>query len=218
MHIAGVRIQFVAALLLALLLLATAACTPVYADVPYAAKPYQRTLIRTAHAQWGLDAPIATFAAQIHQESAWQPTATSWVGAQGLAQFMPATAAWIINVFPELKNVDPYNPSWSMRAMVRYDQWLHARLKADTLCDKWAMVLSAYNGGLGWVLRDKTLAAANGDSRWLWWDNIERHNAGRSAANFSENRDYPRRILAQHEPQYIAAGWGRGVCAARFSL
>lgn len=189
------------------------ACTPTLAaDTPQAAKVHQRTLTRTAYAFWGLKAPVATFAAQIHQESHWRPEAQSPVGAEGLSQFMPGTAKWIVDVFPELKTANPYNAGWSMRAMVRYDHWLYKRLKADTNCDRWAMVLAAYNGGLGWVLRDKKLAAQNGYSRWLWWDNVERHNAGRSAANFKENRDYPRRILLQHESIYEDSGWGHGVC------
>jgi len=59
---------------------------------PQAALQYRSLLIRTAHADWGLDAPVAVFAAQVHQESAWRPDAVSHVGAQGLAQFMPAAS------------------------------------------------------------------------------------------------------------------------------
>ncbi|WP_420598623.1 transglycosylase SLT domain-containing protein [Neptuniibacter sp.] len=200
------------------LLLLPAACAPVEAAVPQAAKAYQRTLTRSAHAFWGLDAPVATFAAQIHQESLWQPTAKSWVGAQGLSQFMPATAEWIVKVYPDLKTADPYNPGWSIRAMLRYDKWLLSRIKADTECDRWAMAMAAYNGGLGWLLRDKKLAAAKGQSRWLWWNHVERFNTGRSAANFKENRGYPRRILLKHEPKYRREGWGLGVCGERYQL
>ena len=40
---------------------------------------------------------------------------------------------------------------------------------------------------------------------------VERFNAGRHAAAYRENRDYPRRILGQLEPRYVAAGWGRGL-------
>ena len=50
-----------------------------------------------------------------------------------------------------------------------------------------------------------------------WFDSVERHNAGRSAANFRENRHYPRAILLRWEPLYAAAGWGPGVCAERYS-
>ncbi|MBY0466660.1 MAG: transglycosylase SLT domain-containing protein, partial [Burkholderiales bacterium] len=54
--------------------------------VPAAAHKYRAELTRAAHSQWGLDAPIAALAAQVHQESGWQPNAVSHVGAQGMAQ------------------------------------------------------------------------------------------------------------------------------------
>lgn len=79
-------------------------------------------------------------------------------------------------------------------------------------CQRMAMALAAYNGGLGWVQRDKGLAKARGADPLIWWDQVERFNAGRSSAAFRENRGYPRRILRSLEPLYLSAGWGRGVC------
>ena len=55
-----------------------------------------------------------------------------------------------------------------------------------------------------------------GADKLAWFDSVERHNAGRSAANFRENRHYPRAILLRWEPMYAAAGWGPGVCAERY--
>lgn len=182
------------------------------AELPHAASQYRQELTRQARQVWGLDAPLAVMAAQVHQESYWNPRAISPVGAEGLAQFMPATAEWMPDIDRSLNNPQPFNPRWAFRAMARYDYWLHSRLSAHTDCDRWAMTLAAYNGGLGWVLRDKTLAAENGHSRWLWWGHTERFNAGRSAANFRENRHYPQRILLELAPRYAAAGWGEEVC------
>ena len=85
-------------------------------------------------------------------------------------------------------------------------------------CDRWAFVLAGYNGGNGWVNRDRRLASAKGADPLAWFDSVERHNAGRSAANFRENRHYPRAILLRWEPMYAAAGWGPGVCAERYSM
>lgn len=182
------------------------------AGIPQGAQQYRQELTRQARLVWGLDAPLAVMAAQVHQESAWNPKAISPAGAEGLGQFMPATANWMPDLDPALVEVVPFNPRWSMRALARYDYWLHSRLQADTACDRWAMTLASYNGGLGNVLEEKRLAAANGHSRWLWWNNVERYNADRSAANFRENRDYPRRILQTLLPRYTAAGWGKEVC------
>jgi hypothetical protein len=201
------------------LALLVASCQPAHAaDVPRAAEQYRRTLVRAAHAEWGLDAPIATMAGQIHQESAWRANARSLVGAQGLAQFMPATADWMAELYPRsLGPAQPYNPGWALRAMVQFDRWLYVRNQANSECERWAFVLSGYNGGNGWVNRDRRLASAKGADQLAWFDSVERHNAGRSAANFRENRHYPRAILLRWEPLYAAAGWGVGVCGERYS-
>ncbi|WP_312818238.1 transglycosylase SLT domain-containing protein [Pseudomonas sp.] len=184
------------------------------ADVPAEAQQYRRDLTRIAQAEWGLDAPVATFAAQVHQESRWRFNAKSPVGAQGLGQVMPSTAVWLAELFPDtLGNVEPYNPTWSLIALVSYDRWLADRIKGRNACERHAMVLSSYNGGLGWLIRDRKLASAKGVDPLVWFGSIERFNAGRSVAAFRENRGYPRLILKTWEAQYIAAGWGEGVCS-----
>lgn len=176
-----------------------------------ASERHRNTLVRAARFGFGMDAPIATLAAQVHQESRWQPNAQSPVGAQGIAQFMPATANWMAELYPNsLGPAQPFNPGWALRAMVQYDQWLLARVSSPRECDQWAMVLAAYNGGLGWVYRDSAAARALGARKPLSWRDIEHHNAGRSAANFNENRHYVRVVLTRFEPQY--QHWGRGVC------
>ena len=205
----GVLLVF-AALAVGLLVALPGTCA---ADIPSHADRYRRDLVRLAHAEWGLDAPVATFAAQIHQESGWNEKARSRVGAEGLSQFMPGTAAWISQLRKELAANEPMNPVWAMRSMIVYDGWLHHRVQARRPCDKWAMTLSAYNGGLGWVIRDKRLASVKGTDPLAWFNSVERHNSGRSTANFKENRDYPRKILLRLEPLYERAGWGAGVCS-----
>lgn len=187
---------------------------PAYAEIPDEAEQYRHDLTRIAQAEWGLDAPVATFAAQVHQESRWQFDAKSHVGAQGLGQVMPTTATWLAQLFPEtLGNVEPYNPAWSLMALVSYDRWLADRIKARTACEQGAMVLASYNGGLGWLIRDRKLASVKGADPLTWFGSVERHNAGRSAAAFRENRGYPRVILKRWEPLYVADGWGKGLCS-----
>ena len=126
---------------------------------------------------------------------------------------MPATADWIAEAYPALADQQPFNPGWGLRALVTYDRHLWERVKASSECDRMAMTLSAYNGGLGWVWRDQKLATANGADSSRWFGQVERFNAGRHAAAFKENRGYPRLILLTYEPRYIAAGWGKGSCA-----
>lgn len=205
--------------LLALLLLGAGAL-PVSAmagsapEIPPRAKQYRALLVRSAHYAWGLDAPIAVMAAQIHQESAWNPAARSPVGARGLAQFMPATAAWMPNAaphLPELANVSPHSPAWALLACAAYDKWLWDRTSGATPCDRMSFALSGYNGGPGWVTRDKALAAKKGLDPLRWPGNVASVNAGRRAAAWKENRGYVRRILGELAPLYEAAGWGKGV-------
>ncbi len=49
-----------------------AALSPAHAQVPPEAHRYRLTLVREAQRAWGLDAPVAALAAQVHQESGWQ--------------------------------------------------------------------------------------------------------------------------------------------------
>lgn len=187
--------------------------SPGVRGIPRGAMKYRAELIRNARAIWGLDAPVAACAAQIHQESGWRSDARSPVGAQGMAQFMPATAAWISKAYPaELGANAPMNPSWAIRALVTYDRYLWDRIVAADGCERLAFALSAYNGGLGWVQRDRKVAADKGLEPGRWWGHVETVNAGRSAANHRENRGYPKRILRTLTPLYVADGWGKGAC------
>lgn len=185
---------------------------PAVAQVPPDAERYRRDLIRNARVVWGLDAPIATLAAQVHQESAWRPDAVSPVGARGLAQFMPGTADWISGLYEDLGDNAPHNPAWAIRALVRYDRYLHDRMTARNGCERMAKTLSSYNGGAGWIARDEKLAEAEGLDRSRWFGNVEAVNAGRSQGAWEENRGYVRRILRSLEARYVTAGWGIGSC------
>ena len=195
-------------------LLALLLCFDAVAQVPDAARHYRRLLIRNSRLVWGLTAPVATFAGQIEQESAWNPLAKSYAGAGGLAQFMPATASWISGAYPALATNEPNNPVWAVRALVQYDQWLYDRVASKNGCDKMAKVLAAYNGGLGWIAKDEKAAVANKLDPDLWFGNVEKVNAGRTPSAWIENRSYPTRILFTLEVKYIKAGWGIGSCAA----
>lgn len=180
------------------------------AEPPTTALKYRNDVIRSARVDWGLNAPVADFAAQLHQESGWNPAARSPVGAQGLAQFMPSTADWIAGLMPHLAAREPYNPGWAIRALVSYDRWLWQRVVVPDGCERMAMTLSAYNGGLGWVNRDRRLARTRGLDDARWFGAVETVNAGRSAANWQENRHYPQRILHTLAPRYLS--WGGSSC------
>lgn len=162
---------------------------------------------------WGVNASPARLAAQLHQESSWNPQARSASGAEGLAQFMPATGRWLAMKFPDLGAYDPWDAAWSARAAATYDHWLLVRNPGAGECSNWAFAFSAYNGGETLLHREQRLAASHGKSAARWFGNTADYRA-RSLAAWQQNRDYVRRILQVLEPAYIAAGWsGEAACA-----
>ncbi len=192
---------------------AATAATPASVVIPQRSARYRIALEREAGARFGLDAPTARLAAQIHQESHWRPDAASKY-ARGLSQFTPSTASWLPAVCPEVGPADVWDPDWSLRAIACYDHYLYANVTGASECDRWAFALSAYNGGLGWVGRDRTRASATGADPARWFGHVEfAADPERAAANIRENRGYVQRILLLLEPAYIAAGWpGKAVC------
>lgn len=195
------------------MLLAVAAhlCHAADVHIPTDSVRYRMQLERAAGERWGLNAPTARIAAQIQQESSWNPSARS-VYAQGLSQFTPSTARWLPTICPQIGAPDPWDAGWSIRAVVCYDGWLHDRAPGATPCDRWAMTLSAYNGGEGARDREIRLAAAAHTNAAIWFDQVARFKS-RSDAAWRENRDYVRRILLVLEPAYLAADWpGSRVC------
>ncbi|GAB7500124.1 transglycosylase SLT domain-containing protein [Bilophila wadsworthia] len=183
--------------------------------IPRAALQYRAQLTREARAVWGMEAPVAIFAAQIHTESWWRNDTVSAVGAQGLAQFMPSTARWLPTVAPETGTPAPFNPAWSLRACVTYDKWLYDRLRpmraaSLAVCDRMAFTLSGYNGGIGWVGKDRALAARTGRNPDRWFGHVSDVNAGRNKSAIKENRRYVT-LIFQRQSAYVNAGWGPGV-------
>lgn len=188
-----------------LLVLLAASVFSRHAVIPPQANQYKVRLIREAHAAGGLGAPTALFAGQIHQESGYSINAHSGVGAIGIAQFMPGSAAWIARVYPaQLGGAAPLDPAWAIRALVYYDYWNHQRLPMfdDALENRWAASLAAYNGGLGWTLKDARIGSCK-----VWWGCADNIQDGRTQANIEQNREYPRKIILLWEPIYRAAGW-----------
>lgn len=178
------------------------------ADIPRAAVAYRADLVRAAHATWGLSAPVAVFAAQVHQESGWNARAVSRVGAAGLAQFMPATSKWISGLDPRLEADQPFSPAWALRALVTYDRWLFERTPARYgAFDRMWVALRGYNGGLGHWQAEAAASGAAQPTRLQVDQACGR--AKRAAVHCAENLAYPHRILQVLQPRYLA--WGPGL-------
>ena len=89
--------------------------------------------------RYGID-PLLIYS-QMHQESTFKITATSYKGARGLMQLMPGTAArfGVTNI---------YEPKQNIEGGVKYMRWLLNTFGGDV-----ALALAAYNAGEGAVMK-----------------------------------------------------------------
>ena len=100
--------------------------------------------------------PPKVLAAQIDDESGWNPRATSGAGAQGIAQFEPSTWA----AYNRIPGASPYQPGPAFKAYGRFMGYLLHKYKGN-LRD----ALAAYNAGpaniqAGYGYADTILQAA----------------------------------------------------------
>ena len=176
---------------------------------PAAAARWRGELLRAAHAEWGLNAPIAAMAAQVQQESGWNAQAVSRAGARGMAQFMPATARWwCARTKTPAEDCLPHNPRWALRALAGYDAYLYKRMGNHFphlgRFDRFWLTLRAYNGGEGNITKEAATLGLKAPSRTQI--DAACGARGRSRAHCNENTTYPRRILLTLQPRY--ALWG----------
>jgi cell wall-associated NlpC family hydrolase len=102
-------------------------------------------------------APASVLAAQLEAESAWNPTARSRAGAQGIAQFMPGTwQRWGRDADGDGRP-SPWSPADAIAAQARYDCALAEQMRAALRRGQVSgsptdLMLAAYNAGPGAVL------------------------------------------------------------------
>ena len=94
--------------------------------------------------------PLDVFAAQLHAESSWDPLATSPAGAQGIAQFMPATwEQYGIDADGD-GTADVWNPIDAIHSAAELN-CVNRKLVAPVAGKKLPNTLAAYNAGHGAV-------------------------------------------------------------------
>lgn len=157
---------------------------------------------REAQAIYGINAPVPMFLGQIWQESSGRPNITAWDLGRGGWQFMDGTTKQVSTMFPELGIPDPYNPVWSTRAAVRYMGWIRKIVQGDDDCQRFAAALKGYNAGPGYVKNGQRKSPSPG----TWFGVTENINGGQSQQNFIYSRNYPRRIIFQHQKMFTRYG------------
>ena len=126
--------------------------------------PYDE-LVRKYSDHYGFDWRLVT--AQMYQESKFNPTAKSHIGARGLMQLMPRTAK-------EMGVKDVSDPASSIRGGVKYLDWLRDRFDADLpISDRLWFTLAAYNAGAGHVHDARRLAGQLGHDPDRWFGHTE---------------------------------------------
>jgi membrane-bound lytic murein transglycosylase F len=115
--------------------------------------------------EYGFDWRLIT--ALMFQESQFNPQASSYAGAEGLMQLIPATA--------ELMGVsDTSNAESSINAGIRYLDYLRGKFEEELLLeDRMWFTLASYNAGYGRVKRARALADKMGLDKDKWFDNVE---------------------------------------------
>ena len=103
-----------------------------------------------------------------YNESNFDTTAVSWVGAKGLMQLMPRTAR--LMGIPEGKD---QNPEESVKAATKYlAQIARSFNKVTNPEEKMKFVLGAYNAGIGHVFDAMALAEKYGKNKYIWDENV----------------------------------------------
>jgi hypothetical protein len=178
---------------------------------------------------WPTAPSISYLAAQIEQETCvslkssgcWNPKTELKTDREygfGLSQI---TVTSKFNNFLEAKKWDKaladwqwedrYNPHYQTRALVVYMRNLNNQVNgAYDINNQYAFALSAYNGGMGGVIKDRSLCKMTSgcDSR-LWWGNVENTSLkakttvkGYGQSFFQINRGYVANIMKVRYKKY----------------
>jgi membrane-bound lytic murein transglycosylase F len=118
-------------------------------------------------------------ASLIYQESQFHPNKTSWAGARGLMQLMPATAEQF-----GVKNVSSVEQN--VKAGVNYLSWLE-KYWFDEIPDsteRIKFILASYNIGQGHIEDARRLAKKFGADQNIWFNNVETFLLNKSKKEF----------------------------------
>lgn len=117
------------------------------------------------HWDWHLLAAVG------HEESRFDSSAVSWIGARGIMQLMPRTAG----IFG-LTEKDIANPEKNIEASVKYFKKLSAMFsEVENKEERIKFILAAYNAGPSHVQDAMALAEKYGKERTIWYGHVEEY-------------------------------------------
>lgn len=134
-------------------------------------------LVREISARYNWDWRL--IASIIIQESNFNIYAESWVGAMGLMQLMPQTAA-------QYGIVDIVNPRENIRGGLEYLNWLNNLFQPiiEDKDERIKFILASYNVGIGHVMDARKLAMKFGKDPSVWKDNVDQFILKKSQPQF----------------------------------
>ncbi len=197
--------------------------------IPALAQVYLPVLASVVSSLWPTmpDAPL--LAAQVEQETCitlkhskcWNPRAelkTSREYGFGLGQL---TVTEKFNNFEAARGWDKslagwqwanrFDPAMQLRALVAYDRNLYRQMRFGASDrDRLAFTFSAYNGGMGGLIKDRRMCSAvAGCDPEQWFGHVERNSfrsktaaSGYGKSFFEINREYVRNIMVLRVEKY----------------
>lgn len=193
--------------------------------LPKLAALYIPVLLTQVAALWPTMPAPSMLAAQVEQETCvtltsskcWNPRAELKTAREygfGLGQL---TVTKEFNNFKAAKTWDKslanwqwsdrFNPKMQLGALVAYDRNLYDSIHfGATSDDHLAFMFSAYNGGLGGVLKDRALCEHTGGCNPnVWFGNVEKTSfrartavSGYGQSFFDINREYVANVVPEH--------------------
>ena len=200
--------------------------------IPALAQVYLPVLLTVQASLWPSMPDPALLAAQVEQETCitlkhskcWNPRAelkTSREYGFGLGQL---TVTPRFNNFEAAKGWDKtlagwrwegrYDPEMQLRALVAYNRNLYSQVRfGRSEIDRLSFMFSAYNGGLGGLLKDRRICAATaGCNPERWKGHVELYSfraktavKGYGKSFFEINREYVHNIMVVRSPKYRRA-------------
>ena len=134
-------------------------CANAESQWPRAAEKHRQTFAK-AFRRCGESFDLRTLlAGQLEQESSFNASAVSPVGARGLGQFLEGTEGDMKRWYPELlKTGNAFDPQWAIMATCLYMKRLRGHLTGGYLPDSHGIAARSFNGGHGRILAERRLA------------------------------------------------------------